>query len=251
MSRSKTSKIIVKYLNNEINCTNIMKIARKNTLVGDSYLTILKTPVSFDIYKYGDTTCDTVLSDQDIDKLIKMTDFMVECNYFGIEIFPYIYGALKCGSECSKHLYLFYEYFPNMLSNINADITHMSNWYDIIFQIIFIIHILSQFNVNDITIDNFYYKKLDKPIYNRYDFFNEKIKVTHNFVVVVWGITLSDEKSDTFTQDNISNMLKAIQNLTVSITPSSKLMNMLVKIKDDNENIVKYISEIYSEKNSQ
>ena len=129
--RPEITKKVIKYLESKINCDNILNFINKNGTI-DS-LIIEKSPVSLQILDYVDGTDDSYIA-----YLFSVFDFMVEANHTGFAYFPNIYGVLNCHNKSNSKVYIFFEKFDGNVTELINNMTHSSEWYDIVFYMIMI-----------------------------------------------------------------------------------------------------------------
>ncbi|XWV26872.1 hypothetical protein QJ857_gp0178 [Tupanvirus soda lake] len=268
MSRIKTARQMISYLEERINCENVMKYANKTTekIISEKTnlitrkLNIEGTPVSFEIMNYNDTenyvTNDkTDVKDRRLVKhMFSIFDFMTEANYTGFEYFPYIYGVLNCHDSENSKIYTYHEYFTGNLVDLINNMEHPSEWYDVVFQIIMInyyIEIINGYKYNNGYLQNHYYKKLDKPYYKEYEFNGKKISVNHKYLVVIWGIDHMEKNNDNNkdnTENNIDYLLKYFSDNKdkIKIAPSPRIIKLLNDIKNNINDTQNIILQYYS-----
>jgi hypothetical protein len=258
MSRIKISTQMIDYLEKRINCENVIKYAKqqldqvdeRKNIAEINKLVINNLPVSFEILNYSKT--NNLSPKKIFNDIYKMYDFMVEANHTGFEYFPYIYGVLDCHEESNGQVYVYREYFPENLTDTFKKINHVSEWYDIVFQILMINHYIVDINKIYYTggdMSNHLCKKLDKPYYKNYEFGDKTIKINHKYLIVLWNINKINTNidDDKFTS-NIDYLLKYLTEHgdQISIPPSPKILKMLNSINQNPDKIIELIINFYS-----
>jgi hypothetical protein len=257
MNRIKLARQIVSYLEERINCENVMDFAEKNLEKRENHITkklvVTNVPVGYDIINYNDAedSDSNIKNKKWINKLFGTFDFITEANYTGFEFFPYLYGVLNCHNNDNSKVYIFYEYFANNLVHLIDNIQHPSEWYDIAFQIIMINYCVETVNgfEYDGNIQNHLYKKLEKPYYKEYELDGTRIKINHKYLIVLWitePFKKITEQSKIFST-NIDLLLKYLTDNKERITvyPSNKIINLLQDAKNNSTNIPSIILQYY------
>ena len=257
MSRIKIARQMISYLEERINCENVIKFADKNVkkkVISQEkqiqQLVVDNVPVAFEIINYNDNK-NYIKKNNDqpndnlwLQQLFDIFDFMTEANYTGFEIFPYLYGVLNCHENENSKLYVYYEMFQGNLIDLINNIEHPSEWYDIAFQVIMInyyIETVSGYVYGGGILQNHLYKKLDKPYYKEYDFNGTKISVNHKYLIVLWNIDyiarISNEKDNGIpcVTNNIAFLLKYLSDNkeTIKILPSNRILKLLNDITNN------------------
>lgn len=267
MSRSKIAEQMIKYLEEKINCKNVIKFA-DDTMAAElgkgkeatvNKLMVEGTPVAFKIMDYNDTKNYTKKNKTDpkdrtqIKNMFATFDFMTESNYTGFEYFPYIYGVLDCHDDENSKVYIFYEVFDGNLIELIDKIEHPSEWYDIIFQLIMInnyIEILNGYRYNDGTPQNHLYKKLAKPYYKEYDIGGKKLKINHKYLLVLWDFNYMEKITDQNKNQVTSNIDFLIRYLNenmekIKIPPSGRIMKLLQEISNKPGEMATIVNQYY------
>lgn len=203
MSRTQTAEKIIQYLEDRINCENIIEYTREFTANAEGkstkpsgsssssssdssiepltlpsgqtfQLKIDNVPTSLQqlVHDTSDETERTKIT-----KLDAVYSFVTESNYTGFEYFPYIYGVIDCHEKSSTKsvLYTYTEQFDGDFLELANALGHASDWYDIVFQYVVISHYLiniSHYEIYNELFDpsKFLYKKHTKPFYKTYEF---------------------------------------------------------------------------------
>lgn len=265
MNRSNVAEDMIQYLENTINCDNILTVVDSHIYINnidpqnehDKKLLIKKNLVSFEYQKYNDTPGyiyekqNDVKNRTDIEKQIKVLDFMTESNYTGFEYFPYIYGVLQCHNNKDSVFYMFYESFDGFLDDLISKIEHASEWYDIIFQLIVInyyVNFMSGYTYQNIGMDKFLYRKLQKPIYKQYDMENIIFNVNHKYLIVVWNLGDIQKISTSSNHDEFFDLNFLKQYLSKNppkINPSPRILELISKINNNPKNALNILKEYY------
>lgn len=262
MSRIKVADKMIQYLEDRINCKNVMKFAEEKTESileesDDIFISELKidsTIVSFQIIKYDDTQSDET-SDKRNKASIKIFndnfDFMTGSNLAGFEYFPYLYGVLNCHLEVNSKVYIYYENFEGSLLQLINLVEHASEWYDIAFQLVVIDHYVRfisgyQYHTNDLK--NFLYKKHPKPYYRQYDITGHNFSVSNKYLIVLWDIELTKRPHNASNEytiiDAILDYVK--KETSIKIPPSNRIIKMFQEIKQKPENTIELLEQYYS-----
>lgn len=259
MSRSTIATKLISYLEERINCENVMKFADKTKKSSDTdidKLLIENISVSFEIVKYNDDTKNNnneinIKSKTDIQNLFDVFDFMTEANYTGFEYFPYLYGILNCHDGSNSKIYMYYESFDGNIIDLIDNIQHISEWYDIVFQMIMMNYYIQIINgyVYDGYLKNHLFKKLSKPYNKLYQFKNFKININHKYIIVLWNINFIEKVSDKTKNKIVSNINNLLQFLNenknnIKNFPSNKIIKLLHEIKN-NPNVEDVLQQYY------
>lgn len=248
MSRGSNATKIIQFLEKKINCDNIMKNTVEYELSSKDNikkLSINNTISSFEIIEYDDskTENETKINRNKIDSIISYFDFITEANVTGNEYFPYLYGVLDCHGGKNSVLYVYYEYFEYNLDDIINTISHTSEWYSIIFQIILIYHYMSNMGFyHKFDVKKIIYNKIEKPYFKKYTISGKEFNIQKKYDIVFWDMyetTKNENKS--FIDDFIlyvSNVKNNIDKNNIKNIPSNKLINMLSEISKDNNNMI-------------
>ncbi len=259
MSRIKIARQIINYLDERINCDNVMNIADKQENQKTKKIVISDIPVNFEIITYNDENNEKTDTKNNlwIKKMFGTYDFMTEANYTGFEFFPYLYGVLNCHGGDDSLVYVFYEYFANDLIYLINNIQHSSEWYDIAFQVIMINYCLETINGFEYngSMQNHLYKKLDKPYYKDYLLNDNKIKINHKYLIVWWAsdpikkITTENKNFNT----NIDVLLEYLSanKDQIKILPSNKIIRLLSEVKNNPSDVPDIILRYYGTNTSQ
>lgn len=252
----KISKQMIKYLEDRINCENVIKFADKHfdDNGDDDNASIQKLIVddvsmSFVIMDYSEKNANTFTKTK-----YQIYDFMTEANYTGFEIFPYLYGVLNCHDNNNGRLYVYYEVFQNNMTKIFDNITHASDWYDIAFQMIYInyyIRILHGY-IYDGDVQNHQYNKLDKPYYKDYEFNNTTIKVNHKYLIVLFNVEQLERISDSNAGSEKTNIDMLLQYISenkdnIKIMPTNRIMELLNEVKESPDNTANILVKYYGD----
>ena len=258
--RLKITDAMRKYLEDRLNCKNVMAYIDKKMLEkinGTNQkhkLRINSIPVTVEIIKYNDSDTGTEMYNKKwVEEQIKIYDFITEANYTGFEYFPYLYGVLNCHNEENSKLYLFYEYFEGNLLNLINKLEHPSEWYDIVFQLIIInyyMETIHKYQYNG-EISNHLYNKLSKPIYQLYQFDNYQFNINHKYLIALWNIDKLEKITDSNSiKRNTDILLKyLVENKdNFKIPPSGRIIKLLSDIQDSPENTLLILDQYYNVK---
>lgn len=270
MSRSKIADKMIKYLEDRVNCENILKFVdqyKKSTL-GTAKEAVIQelmvdnTGVAFKVIKYNNSDSYVRKKGEMRDRnwaenMFKIFDFTTESNYTGFEYFPYLYGVLICHDEASKisTMNIFYEVFDGNLAELIDKIDHPSDWYDIVFQIIMINYYMNTIHgylYYDGTPENHLYKKLPKPYYKDYEFGGHKFRVNHKYLINMWGFNYMEEITENTKErmeTNIDNLLKYLgkKNMKqLNNPPSDRILKLLNEVKNSPENTISILNSYYN-----
>lgn len=183
-----------------------------------------------------------------VQNLFQVFDFITEANHNGFEYFPYLYGVLDCHNKENSKVYTFYEFFDYNLSHLFENMEHVSEWYDVVFQMVMInyyIQGVSRYNYNNGTVQNHLYRKLSKPYYKEYELNNKITKINHKYLIVLWNI----DHMEKILNDNINKLPSNIDYLIdyieqnksqMKFPPSFRIIKLLneVKVNPDNSLII-------------
>lgn len=265
MSRIKIARQIISYLEEKINCDNVMNFADKYNAKQDNTkkLMVNDVPVNFEIITYNDHEKKSKTDENDssndnknslwIKKMFGTYDFITEANYVGFEFFPYIYGVLNCHGGDDSRVYVFYEYFANNLIHLINNIQHPSEWYDIAFQIIMINYCIVEVNGFEYNgvMQNHLYKKLEKPYYKNYELNGKLVKINHKYLIVLWmtnPIKKINNQNTNFT-NNIDFLLQYLSEKKdqIKIPPSNKIIKLLSDVKNNPSDVPDIILKYYGQ----
>lgn len=226
MNRMKVSDKMRKYLEDKINCQNVIKFIEKHegTQLVDKII-IHSIPVSIETNTHVDN----------LREKFEMYDFITESNYTGFEYFPYLYGVLECKDE--SLLYVFYESFDGNLYEAIESIEHASEWYSIIFQLLLINNYMETSGYQH-TIDNFIYKK--NPIQQEYEIEGYTFSIKHKYLIVLWNLTLVKSER------NIDMILDFINSREFKVPASPRIIKMLEEIKANPGEIWRILDQYYN-----
>lgn len=198
MSRINMSKKLRDVFNEKVNCINAIEfIDNKNIVKTDDelpYVIIEETPVDFVVIKYHDTTDDTAKNRKYIEDVFRKFDFMSFSNAEGYDYFPYLYGVLDCRNKEDSAVYTFYEYFPYSITHLVANISHASEWYDIVFQLSLLNYLLHK---SDLKFDpsKIRYRRLEKPYRKEYEMDSSNLTIKKLFDISVVDYNIYDDKT--------------------------------------------------------
>jgi hypothetical protein len=226
MDRQKIANKLIKYLDKNVNCKNLLSYIDKLKTNEDKIL-VSDVPISFKTYSFD--LIDVNKMGTDYDNLINLLDFMTDSNNLGAEHFPYVYGVLICYENTIGKVHVFSEAFFGSFLELLDSLTHISEWYDIIFQITIIDKYLELDNnleyVNPLP-EQLLFKKYSKPIYKSYTIDSIDFTINHKFLIVIDNMTLESGK-------NSCNLLKALREWInkysdkIKIKPSSAVIKLL------------------------
>lgn len=262
MSRKKIADSMIQYLEDRINCKNVMKFAdekmesilEQSDEIFISELKIDGNSVNFEIIAYNDTTTNGAGSGTktktSINNMFETFDFMVESNYTGFEYFPYLYGVLNCHNNENSKAYIYYENFQGDLLQLINMLEHPSEWYDIAFQLVIIDHyvrILNGYQYNA-KLKNFLYKKLDKPYYRQYNINDHKFSVSNKYLITLWDIESIKMIPSVETEYTIIDALldHIEKNGPLKVPLSNRLIKMFNDIKINPESTIEILQQYYS-----
>jgi len=271
MSRSKIAKKMIDYLEERINCENVMTYTKKyyDKKLGEGresvvdQLMIDNTPVAFKIMKYNDRENYVRKESTDpkdrtwVKNLFFTFDFMTEANYTGFEYFPYLYGVLNCHEEENSRIYIYYEAFDGSLIDLFKQMEHASEWYDVVFQMIMInyyIEVVNGYRYNDGRPKNHLYRKYAKPFYKEYILEGTKFNINHKYLIVMWDFNYMEkitEANKNMVVSNIDFLLRYFRDNkdNIKIYPSARIIKLLTEVKNHPENTVNILKEYYTETN--
>jgi hypothetical protein len=263
MSRIKIARQMISYLEERINCKNIINFAelysQKKSKDENSILelNVDGISISFEIIKYNDTKNYIQKNKTDmkdnvwLQKLFDTFDFMTESNYTGFEHFPYLYGVLNCHDNEKSKVYVFYELFQGNLVDLFNNMDHPSEWYDIVFQLIMINYYIQNINAYTYgggTPQNHLYKKI-KPYYKEYEFDNKKIHVNHKYLIVLWNMEYIEKiTNETTITSNIELLLQYLSENKdkIKIPPSDRIIKLLHDIMKNPKETPTILLQYYS-----
>lgn len=267
MSRIKNARRIISYLEERINCKNVMKfvdetmnkVLNKDKEMKITHLNIDGISTAFKMMNYNDLDNYVRKNENDpkdktwVKNIYDIFDFMTEANYTGFEYFPYLYGVLDCHNGENSKIYIFYETFDDNLIDLINKIEHSSEWYDIVFQIIMInyyILIVNEYRYDNATLQKHFYKKLEKPYYKEYELDGNKLIINHKYLIVLWDFNhmekmTEDNKNVIIT--NIDYLLKYLSDNKdkIKIPPSSRIIKLLHEIKNNPKNTPTILFQYY------
>lgn len=258
MSREKTAKIMIEYLEERVNCENVISMIEGNKDSSDTnHLVINRIPNAIHIIKHNDNKAfvnkekKEILDENQLKKTFEIFDFMTEANYTGFEYFPYLYGVLNCHDGENSKAYVFYEYFENSLDNLINNIEHASEWYDIVFQMILINYYVSTVNgySYDVNLSKHFYRKLIKPYYKEYIMNDIMFNVNHKYIIVLWDIDMEkeDEKKNADLTSNIDILIDYIKNnrSQMKTPPTNRIMEILYDVKENPQDSINVLIRYY------
>jgi len=266
MSREKIASKMVKYLEERINCENVIKFAdqtKENKMVAEK-LIVDNTPIAFKIINYNDDENYIKKNKSDsndrlwLQNMFNTFDFMTEANYTGFEYFPYLYGVLNCHNDENSKVYLFYEFFDGNLVELINQIGHPSEWYDIVFQMIMINYYIQSMNgyqYNNGILQNHLYKKLSKPYYKEYQIENHIFNINHKYLIALWDfvfiVKTPENKNEIITNiDYLLNFLTENKD-KIKIPPSGRIIKLLHDIKNNPNNTIDVLFQYYGPSDKQ
>lgn len=280
MAREKKASEMIPYLEERINCANIIgyidrKRISENVDRKSTKLIINNIDVLLDVVTYGrdlesdkeepneeftEELVEDELVAEDIDPDIgggasptgffTIYDFMTESNYNGFEYFPYIYGILNCSDQPEPVVYTFYEFFENNLVEIISNMEHASEWYDIVFQMAMInyyIQIANNYNYEGGIVANHLCHRLPKPYYKQYELSSASIKVSHRCLIVLWNVTKLEKTDNPSKTSNIWYLLNYVETNkdNLKIKPSERIMKLLVELHDGPSRTLEILEKYY------
>lgn len=243
---------MVDYLESKINCENIMKFADSHNVSNENdfhkKLVVNKIKVAFEIYPY-----DRVKDKEEIDNIHQIYEFITESNYTGFEYFPYLYGVLVCHENIgnSSYLYTFYEEFDSTLDKLINEISHPSEWYDVVFQLAMINDYLQnseKYQYNS-SINNHLYRRLEKPITVEYNLLGQVLKIRHSILIVVKDFKNIKKITDDEISKHRSNIIELseyLTNNTIKTMPSDRILKLINVLIENIEDTSKILGKYYS-----
>lgn len=252
-NRTDITQKIIKLLESQINCQNIMEFLDKNK-AEEGKLRVRNNVMQFSIIYYNDRDNIITIQDHDItfDSLTHIFDFMVEANYSGYEYFPNIYGVLNCLDGSNSKIYIFYEAFDGDLIKLLQEIGHASEWYDIAFQIAIINYYMvsiNKYTYLDAGPENHLYRKLSHSIYQNYSVGSYNFKINRKFIIVLWDLyQIKPWEEEYRNTTNIHLLLQYINEHKdkISIPPSARILKMLNEVQNDIENTPAILNSYYN-----
>jgi len=252
-SRGKIANRLYQYLEERINCTNVMSYMDKyRDDDGSSNLTIESVPVASRIIEYVDSvdTKSGTINKTTIDHTYDWYDFVSEANHTGFEYFPYIYGILDCHNGPHSKVYILYEMFDGALIELFNQITQPTEWYEILFQIVMIHYYIS--GVANQTyakgsVNNHLYKKYKHPIKKQYTLGDYQFEIFHRNLIVGWDFELGTENQipSSTSIDLIITYFKEHGD-SLPVKPTGRLMHLLYDIQKSPKDIPKILNQYYN-----
>lgn len=249
MSRVKNAENLIKYLEDRVNCKNVIKFIEEGQNESLNKLVINNIFVAFEIINYHDRDTSEAHNKTWLNNIIKIYDFMTESNYTGFDYFPYLYGVLLCPNENTSKMYTFREYFDTDITVLTKSIIHNSEWYDIAFQIVMTVYYLRIVNGynSEMQMDDFLFNKLQKPYHKDYILNETKVTINHKCLISFWNPEIT--KTENENKPDIKFLLDYLQEKKDDIIiPSPKINNFLESINNNLESTPKIISEFYTTK---
>lgn len=268
MIRINIAEKMIKYLEERINCDNVMTYHDKyyDSILGKGNearidkLTIRKIPVAFKILKYNDEENYARVNKLDPkDRIWKKNlfdtfDFMTEANYTGHPYFPYLYGVLDCHDRSNSKIYTFYEIFDGNFIELMNKLEHASDWYDICFQMILInyyIEVVNGYRYNDGKPANHLFRKYSKPFYQKYELEGYNFNINHKYLIVLWDFNYMEKITDENRSIIVSNIDFLIRYLeknkdSIKIYPSNRIIKMLNEIVANSKDSIKILNSYYT-----
>ena len=268
MDRSKIAAKLIKYLEERINCENVIKFAQEtnDSLLGKGLesevdkLIIESVPIAFKIIKYNDEENYIKESETDandrtwLKNLFDTFDFMTDANHTGFEYFPYLYGVLNCHEGENSKVYIFYEAFEGNLIKLINQMEHPSEWYDIVFQMIMInyyIEVLNGYLYNYGTPQNHLYRRLPKAIYREYELGDFKFKINHKYLIVLWDFNFMEKITDENRDKIVANTTYLLNYINANkdklkIPPSGRIIKLLYDVQNHSKEIPSILNQYYN-----
>ena len=240
MTRKTNTLKMIKYLENRINCENVMEFAsRHNCDSNKCYMKIDEIPVFFEIIKYN--------KNDNMNNLFTTFDLMTKTNHTDIEIFPYIYGVLNCNNDLEEinYLYIYYEPFNDDLNSFIKNMNHISDWYSLIFGIALIekFQFDNEITFQETDLKNILFRKLSEPKKIK---MNDIINVT-KFIFCYWSL----EPFDTIKPDKcvfFEEILRLINNREFVVEPSKKIVSVIEELANNPTKISEIIEKNFTSK---
>ncbi|AQN68061.1 hypothetical protein [Saudi moumouvirus] len=257
MSRKKITENMIKYLEDTLNCQNVMKFIDE-TETNKNIINIDSVNVFYEIINYNDSDRDLSenndedikITRNDVERIFSSYDIMTEANYTGLEYFPYIYGVLDCRDSINSKFYVFRENFQGILPDLIDNIEHPSDWYDVLFQVIIINYYLKTITNIDYhsNINKYLFNKLPKPYYKEYNIGNHVVNINHKYLIVLWDPEnlIASDKDINQVNINMDFLLEYIKNSNIKIPPSNRIIKLINDIQSSNKNIPDIINEYYN-----
>jgi DNA-binding FrmR family transcriptional regulator len=255
--RRKIAGKIYKYLEDRVNCTNILEHINTKDSVTDK-ITIELIPVTLETIKYttkDKSDNDKQITKKELEKIYDRFEYISAANHTGFEYFPYLYGVLEC--DDSEQVYVLHESFDGTLDKLFKDIEQGSDWYEIVFQYVIIHYYMS--NISKISysnsgLDKHYFQKYKFPKKKQYTLNDYKFEMYHKNLVVLWDFNLNSDISNTsnILTANIEQLLKFINENKDNFKnqPSQRIMKLLNDIKQtvNIDDIPKLLDSYYNAK---
>ena len=262
MNRENIASSIIKYLEDRINCKNLLKfinqkIVKDSELINTQKLLITNIPVSFEIIKYNESDESNESNESDksdgSDETLKRNmfdtfDFITESNYTGFAYFPYLYGVLDCHYGENSKIYVFHEYFEGNILQLINQIQHVREWYDIVFQMIMINYFLMINHLQYASkIEDHWYKKLPTPDHKEYEINGHKLSLIHQYTIVAWSSIPSTKLEENINIDHINVLVEYLDQKRedIKIPPSGKIIKLLHEIINDPINTFDIVYQYY------
>lgn len=261
--RQKVAIKMFQYLERHINCENVVNFIKNLQIKGMIKIgkrklfefVVGSTPILLEIIKYYSSKKYNLPNKNNLPdvrwlwKQYEIFDFINEANYTGFEYFPYLYGILECPKENVSRLFIFYEHFEGHLTHLFDRMEHPSEWYDIIFQLSIIEHFVSTINhyQYDGKLDNYLYKKLTKPIYQKYVIENYNFNINHKFLIVLWNYdSLEKTEKSKSNVKTIKLLAKYIEENILKISVTHRIKSLLDELQKDSNNILSILDKYYN-----
>lgn len=256
--RRKISGKIYKYLEDRINCANILE---QLDLTDKKQITIDLIPVVVDVLKYTDDDKNDdkkILSKKELDGYYDRFEYISTANHTGFEYFPYLYGILNCSD--TKQVYVLYETFDGTLDELFKILEQGSDWYETIFQVILIHYYMTSINKISYScnIKNHLYQKYKFPKKRQYTLGEYKFDLYHKNLIVLWDFTLESNSNESNSNNESKSDMRFIDLFIdffnknkdeFKVQPSMRIIKMLNDIKHiNNSEIPKILDNYYNSK---
>ena len=238
---------MIKYLNQKLNCSNVIDFIEQQTEKEQpKKIAIGSTIVAYEIRMYKNMA-EAEKTD------FRIFDFTVNANFDGYGYFPNIYGVLNCTDDDKLTSYIFYEAFKADLLKLFEELTHPSEWYDIVFQLIMINYYIENIRKYQYTttLAGHLYRKLAKPYYQTYNTGGYQYSVNHKFLIVLWDMKelkkISDaDKPSVRNIDLLENYLTENSH-KLKIAPSTRILTLLHEVRINPKDTAQILYKYYGE----
>lgn len=99
------------------------------------------------------------------------------------------------------------------------------------------------------TLDNYLYKKLERPIYKKYIINDNEFKINHKYIITLWNIKyiekITEQNKDKIVRST-DVLLEYINNNTLKVPPSNKIVQLLRTIKNTQGDTLIILNQYYN-----